>query len=254
MPQPELRWLIASYDPVSLFSLRMTNTSSKGGKTLVVPTPYVVKMELIDACFRAEDGERAEVLARRVFGIVKMKRVRFLPPPHCVVQNTFVKALDADREGGLPFKQTIVYREFAAFAGGPLLIALETSGLSGEESAVIGNLFWHINSLGKRGSFWQCVDVTHQSSELVGYSAPLQGEGIANPELLGMTQLLDDFGEELCAAKDGFERISTFGSGSITLGKHRVLVTTALPYYRRSSSKRFTWYERTTPGETGHTT
>ena len=42
----------------------------------------------------------------------------------------------------------------------------------------------------------------------------------------------------------GFDRISTYGSGSMTLGKHRILDLTAIPYRRRSAGRRFTWYQR----------
>lgn len=146
-------WLIAQFEPVCLFSLRMTNTTSKGGKTLLVPTPYSVKMALIDACFRSEDSTIAKVTAQRTFDLVKGRRIRFLPPPHCVVQNTFVKALDAERDGNLPFKQTIVYREFVYFAGGPLKIAVDSSAWVLEEVGLIERLFWHINSLGKEEVF-----------------------------------------------------------------------------------------------------
>ena len=245
MTVQEHLWVVADYDPVSLFSLRMSNTTSKGGKTLVVPTPYAVKMALIDACFRVEDGESAGSTARSVFELLKRRRIRFLPPRHGVVQNTFVKVLDAERDGDLPFKQTIVYREFAAFSGGPLSIAVDAGGMTEGGRALLRTLFWHINSLGKRGSFLQCLAVREIYGELpVGYSATLQGGELVRPERYGMLQMLDDFGEDLCKAKDGFDRISTYGEGTITLGKHRVLATTALPYHVRSASKRHTWYER----------
>ena len=245
MVEHEKSWLVTAFEPVCLFSLRMTNTTSKGGKTLLVPTPYSVKMALIDACFRAEDGNDAETSARHVFDLVKQRRVRFQPPPECVVQNTFVKVLDAERDGDLPFKQTIVYREFAAFSGGPLEIAIETGGLSDHDVRTLERLFWHINSLGKRGSFWQCVGVRPLGEPLPpGYTAALQGEELSHPEKYGLIQLLDDFGDALCKAKDGFERISTYGEGTMNLGKHRVLITTALPYATRSAGKRFTWYQR----------
>jgi len=59
-----------------------------------------------------------------------------------------------------------------------------------------------------------------------------------------MSQALDDFGEALCEANDGFERVSTYGSGSVRLGEHRMLTITEMPYRRRSASRHFTWYER----------
>ncbi len=245
MSVEEQVWLVAEYEPVSLFSLRMSNTTSKGGKTLVVPTPYAVKMALIDACFRAYDGEEAQRTARSVFDALKGRRIRFRPPPHCVVQNTFVKALDAERDGDLPFKQTIVYREFAAFSGGTLAVAVEVGGMSEADCALVEKLFRHINSIGKRGSFWQCVGAGRTSGPIPdGYTAALHGGELNRPELYGMVQVLDDFGEELVKAKDGFERISTYGEGKVTLGKHRVLATTAVPYRVENASKRHTWYRR----------
>lgn len=47
-------------------------------------------------------------------------------------------------------------------------------------------------------------------------------------------------------AKDGFNRVSTYGGGKIELNKHRILTLTAVPYKRRAAGQSFTWYERTT--------
>jgi hypothetical protein len=46
------RWLIAEYQPTALFSLKISSATSSVGKTLVVPTPYSIKMALVDAAFR----------------------------------------------------------------------------------------------------------------------------------------------------------------------------------------------------------
>jgi hypothetical protein len=245
MPTQQQSWLVVSYDPVAPFSLRMSRTTSKGGKTLVVPTPYAVKMALIDACFRLETDAGAEETARQIFDAVKARPVCFRPPPHCVVQNTFVKVLDADRDSDLPFKQTIAYREFALFSGGPLEVAIEVAGLDSEQRQLIALLFWHINSIGKRGSFWQCVGVETITGPLPnGFTVSLAGGQTIQPKSFAMVQHLDDFGDDLCKAKDGFDRISTYGGGAVTFGKHRVLVSSAIPYRRRGAAKRFTWYER----------
>src|SRR5580704_7554673 len=144
-------WLVAAYNPVTMFSLRMTHATSKGGKTLVVPTPYSVKMALLDACFRRYSTADALAWANRVMGWLIRRAVRVRPPRHCVVNNTFVKVLDWSREpvDGL-FKNTIVYREFAFFGGDDLLIAIEAAGLTEEDQSVLEQLVAHINSLGKR--------------------------------------------------------------------------------------------------------
>ena len=64
-----------------------------------------------------------------------------------------------------------------------------------------------------------------------------------------LTHALDDFGPALCASKDAFDRVSTYGAGTIKLGEHRVLLATAIPYIRKTSSRHFTWYERSAGGK-----
>ncbi len=240
------RWLIAAYRPVTLFSLRMTHATSKGGKTLVVPTPYSVKMALLDACFRCFGSAEALDSAHKVFDWIKGREIQVRPPKHCVVNNTFIKVLDWSREPvDGPFKSTIVYREFAFFSGDDLLLAIDAAGLSEEDQSVLAQLFAHINTLGKRGGFWQFIGSERVEGTLpFGFTVPRPTatfEQIAN---YGLTQALDDFGEALCAASNGFERVSTYGSGTVRLGEQRVLTATAIPYRRRTASRHFTRYER----------
>lgn len=239
-------WLIAAYRPVTLFSLRMTHATSKGGKTLVTPTPYAIKMALLDACFRRFSATEATAKAHAVFDLLKGREVRLRPPKHCVVNNTFVKALDWSREPvDGPFRNTIVYREFAFFAGDDLLVAVGATGLSAEDRSVLVDLFAHINSLGKRGGFWQFVGSEGIQGALpFGFTVPHLDASPKQVATYGMTQALDDFGEALYEKDDGFERVSTYGSGSVRLGEHRVLTITEMPYRRRSASRHFTWYER----------
>jgi hypothetical protein len=230
-----------------MFSLRMTHATSKGGKTLVVPTPYSLKMALLDACFRRFPAGEAAAWAPRVFDWLKGRDIRVRPPEHCVVNNTFVKVLDWSREEtDGPFRNTIVYREFAFFQGGDMLVALASQGLSEHERRTIEELLAHINSLGKRGSFWQFTGTRTIEGDLpYGFTVPRTEASLSQTASYAMTLALDDFGDALCSANDGFDRVSTYGSGTIRLGEHRVLTTTAVPYHRRSASRHFTWYQRT---------
>lgn len=214
----------------------------------MVPTPYAIKMALVDASFRVFGSDQKVQKAKNVFDVVKWREVRVRPPKHCVVQNTFVKILDREREGDLPFKQTIAYREFAFFSddeAGGLSIALAVGGLSQTEEADLGLLFAHINSLGKRGSFVQFLGTAMSEGELpIGFTVPLGEPVWRGVNSYGMVQALDDFGEALCMADDGFDRVSTYGKGTVKLGEHRILTPTAIPYRRRSAARSFTWYER----------
>ncbi len=239
------KWLILKYYPVSLFTLRMTHATSKGGKTLLVPTPYAFKMTLLDSCFRIFDSTIAEDKAKQVFDCIKEMEIRFSPPENCVVQNTFIKIRQEEREAPKGhFRPTIVYREFCFFNGGELKVALGVNGLSTDAVFLLLKLGRHINCLGKRGSFWQYIGDEYYDGDLSdGFTCPSDETSISTGHLKWSHEL-DDFGEALCKAKNGFERVSTYGKGTVKLGEHRVLVRTLIPYTFVSSSRQFTRYKK----------
>lgn len=239
------KWLILSYLPVSLFSLRMTHATSKGGKTLLVPTPYAFKMTLIDACFRGFDENNAEIKARQVFDLIKGCEIRFSPPAGCIVQNTFIKIRQEERDAPKGFYvPTIAYREFCFYTDAELKVAIGINGLSGDAVSLIRRVGSHINCIGKRGSFWQYIkDSICKGNLPEGYTLPQPEERLLTGKFQWV-QYLDDFGEVLCKAKDGFDRISTYGSGTVKLGEHRILVKTVIPYSFVQSSKHFTQYKK----------
>lgn len=240
-------WLILSYLPVSLFSLRMTHATSKGGKTLLVPTPYAFKMTLIDACFRVFGVNEAETKAREVFHLIKGCEIKFSPPLICIVQNTFIKIRQEERDAPKGFYvPTIAYREFCFYSKGMLNVALSLKGFSEDEIAMVIQLSRHINCIGKRGSFWQYAgDLIHSGSLSEEFTFPReQKDNQISTDKFQWVQHLDDFGDALCKAKDGFDRISTYGSGKIELGKHRILKETVIPYSFVKSSKYFTQYKK----------
>lgn len=239
------KWLILKYLPVSLFSLRMTHATNKGGKTLLVATPYAFKMTMIDACFRVFDGNEAEKKARAVFDIIKNRVIRFNPPSDCIVQNTFIKIRQEERDAPRGFYvPTIAYREFCFYGNGELRVALDINGLLEEKTSIISRLGSHVNCIGKRGSFWQFTGSEIYAGELSREYTEPQEETNKVISDFKWVQYLDEFGDALCKAKDGFDRINTYSDGEIKLGKHRVLVRTILPYKFKRSSKHFTHYEK----------
>lgn len=239
VPEAPPRWLVLTYEPVSLFSLRSTYSMSKGGKSLLLPTPYAVKMALIDAVFRYASLD----VAKAMFDRIKGRRIRFQPPSECVVQNTFVKIRQEERgaDSG-QYVPTIAYRELVFFAG-TLGIAMEASSWSDEELASVIEAAMHVNYFGKRGSFFQFTGSTVIGELPAGYSiADGQPAATMAIGLYGVTQYLDDFGPDLCKDKDGFERISTYHDKDTKHGKHRVLVSTLVPYQRVEATRSFTRY------------
>jgi hypothetical protein len=123
-------------------------------------------------------------------------------------------------------------------------VAIGVNGLSQVSVSLLKLIGSHINCIGKRGSFWQYIGETFHKGDLsLGYTCPQENEQLADSSFQWV-QHLDDFGDALCKAKDGFNRISTYGEGKIELGKHRVLVRTRLPYKFKQSSRYFTQYEK----------
>lgn len=51
-------WVSAEYEATALFTLKPALATSSGGKTLLVPTPYSIKMALLDVACRLE-GSRS---------------------------------------------------------------------------------------------------------------------------------------------------------------------------------------------------
>ena len=240
------RWLSVDFLPTTLFSLRLTHAISKGGKTNLIPTPYSVKMALIDACFRFDPHSGPLDHAHQIFDLIKRREVRVRPPDHCVVQNTFVRVLDSARDGDLPFKRTIAYREFVQHQG-TLTLALAVAGCTPEQEQSLLQLFAHVNYLGKRGGFLQFLEARFVDGDLpAGFTAPITGLEALSP---GIVRPMDDFGEALCAARDGFDRISTYGSRPLNLSEHRVLIPTLIPCLQVQAARGFTWYRSASRGK-----
>ena len=76
------------YLPVTLFSLKPAEATSTGGKTLLVVTPYAVKMALLDAAIRTQGVSAGEQL----FPALRDLSVALAPPENMVVIKTFGKS------------------------------------------------------------------------------------------------------------------------------------------------------------------
>ena len=82
-------WHVATFLPVGLFSLRPYNATTSGGKTLLVPSPFAVKMALLDVLFREQGRAAAEAQWRALRDLEVAVRL----PARLVVNHTFVKVL-----------------------------------------------------------------------------------------------------------------------------------------------------------------
>lgn len=241
-----MQWLIARYQPTSLFSLKHGDATSTGGKSLLVPTPFAIRMALLDAAIRTE-GIAA---GPRAFEQIKSLRLAIRPPAYAAVTSTFVKILKPERDAearGREMQQTIAFREYVHLAGE---LALAFGGPPNALAAVEPWLR-QVNYFGKRGSFYQLLafpKLAHtEDEEPPGGFIELRGPDLMRARSLGafplgILQRLDDWGEVLTFTKANI--YSREGDAKIRVGYERLRMDIVLPYTLVTSGRGFTLYRR----------
>jgi hypothetical protein len=231
-------WLIIEYQPTALFSLKPAWATSSGGKSLLVPTPYAIKMALLDAACRTSGVKAAE----KAWVWLRDLAVALRPPRRVVVTNTFVKILKPRRNPAAPGEpdagplgKTIAFREYV-YCADPIGIAL---GRGSAEWASLESWLLQINYLGKRGGFVQVVGLPLQAEALPPEYTPVDGDPNRGFLAAGIIQQLDD-----CAPDMTFEEANIYSGKRVQMGKDRLLRHVVLPYRLVRSSRSFSYYER----------
>lgn len=239
-------WVLAEYEPTTLFSLRAATATTSGGKSLLVPTPFAVKTALLDAAIRTQ-GVAA---GRNLFPGLRDLAVAVRVPAQIVVNSTFTKILrknelknvpPAEKPAAIarargqqhwPFQKTIAYREYVHY-GGSLTFAF-----SELPEAILIPLLLQVNYLGKRGGFVQLRSLPQVVAELPEDYTHLT-HSVSGAFPLGVLQLVDDYGPNIT-----FEQVNIYSSKSMALGRDRVLHHVILPLQMTRSSRSFALYER----------
>lgn len=232
-------WVIATYEATTLFSLKPANATSSGGRTLLVPTPYAIKMAIIDVVCRTEGVH----LADDAMAWLRSAQVAIKPPKRIVVNNTFMKVLRPRRNPAKPgtqdagyFQRTIAYREYAQF-GDEFAVALAVE--DDEQALALSRWLMGVNYLGKRGGFIQVQALPTVVNELEASFIIIDGTVPDTFALDSFMTQLDDTGDDL-----SFEKANIYSKKRIRLGKERVLKHVVLPYRLRQSSRGYSYYER----------
>jgi hypothetical protein len=229
------QWLVGRYAPVSLFCLKVSSATSSVGTTLVVPTPYAIKMALVDTAFRVgwSEAECAALLEALVSISVRFS------PPEALVTHTFCKIRQEPktRTPEQPYISNVAYREFA-YHGGDWLWAFGP----GPEQSVrrrIASLLPYVRYVGKRGSFVQHLETISLEPLPSGFTIPLAAIGAAHlPDRCHVVPL-DDFGPEA-----SLEVLSSYSDAKPRRDRHRVFVPTVIPLARARVGPGFTEYRR----------
>lgn len=239
-------WIVARYLPVSFFSLKPAGATSSGGKTLLIPTPYAIKMALLTSIIRS----RGLVEGERLFPLLRDLAL-FLEPPETILvlksfskirrelkdKNNAEKAQKARERKEYPLQPTIAYREYVKYQG-PLRLACQIAEES-ELREMLPTALMQINYLGKRGGFFQIMERPEEESKLPeGNFIALTESGLQPFSPLGTLQMLDDCGPGLTFAK-----ANIYDDAKIVLHKDRILRHIVLPYEHIRSSRNYSWYQ-----------
>ena len=225
-------WLKASYQPTTLFSLRPSWATSSGGKSLLLPSPYALKMAVLDVALRVGGHTRGEA----AWPWIRDMQIGVRLPRQIVVTNLFAKILRLRRNPAPPgsadagpFQKTIGYREYV-YHPAPIHLAF---GAPEAQAAQLSEWLAQINYWGKRGGFVQLLAEPEQAEDAADFLL-LTAEQKAFPAL-GLAQMLDD-----CSPK------MTFAHADIYNKKKPARVTRhiVLPYRPVRSSRSDSQYER----------
>jgi len=235
--EPEA-WLVAEYEPTALFSLKASFATSSVGKTLVVATPYAVKMAFVDAAFRAKlsDADCAD-LVRALANV----DVRIAPPEAAVVTHTFVKVRQESREGDplRPYIPSIAYRE-VVHQRGPWRWAFGVGSGADGLSGRLELLAPFVTYIGKRGSFVQFRRLVRVTSLGPEFTQPVQNQAAWTLPPRGVHIVtLDDFGPEA-----DMETLSSFTAKTPTRDRHRRFIETIVPIGLVNTGPGFSEYRR----------
>ena len=240
-------WIVARYLPVAPFSLKPAAATSSGGKTLLAPTPYAIKMALLDVAIRTKGIEQGE----RIFPFLRDLSVAVALPDDLVVIKGFSKiqrplkdkgdeqkASEAQARGHWPMQPTIAYREYVYYRDAFQLAFTSQDGTMLEQE--LAQLLLGINYFGKRGGFVQILERPYLTEGLPeGQFFELTPDGLRSFHTGGTLQVLDD-----CDRSLTFQRANIYSDERITYGKERIPRHVVFPYQLTRSSKSYSWYRR----------
>lgn len=233
-------WTLAHYSQVTPFSLKASRATSSGGKTLLCPTPFALKMGVLDVAIRVLGVVQAEQL----WPLIRDIQIQIYLPEYLTVLHTFSRIVRQRRDGraddygtGIdkPFDSTIAYREYVYYSSG-FTVALQT-GTGDDLPTILTGLLVQLNYLGKRGGFIQFLQLDQEPNLPPDYIALTRTQDSFS--LKGIVQMLDD-----CGTAMTFAQADIYTPKRITIGKERVFRHIVLPYAETRSSFGFSLYER----------
>lgn len=208
------------YKPTALFSLRDSNSTSSGAKSLFLPSPYAIKMAFLNQAISlgGEDFYKNTMH----FDILRDATISYHIKGNFCVNNCFIK-IQKQRDND-PFKPTVSYREYL-FIDNDLEIIFDVQN---EDDVVFLKKHLHrINYFGKSGCFFQFVKYNDNPSN------PNVNIFDINKITGGVLQEYDEFDKTL-----KFDNVNSYSNSKTKRNK----IIFVLPLSTISSSKSYTIY------------
>ncbi len=214
------------FQSTSLFSLKDSNSTNSGAKSLFLPSPYAIKMALLNQAitldgidFESGKGEN------QLFNFVRDADIGYFVKGNYCVNNCFVKILKPSRSRPGQVQETVSFREYI-HTNEPIEIIFTVQ--SEQQKLFLQKYLHKINYFGKRGCFFQFMEYKERPNK--------PNVNVYSGDFLhtGVLQEYDDFNE-----KFSFEHVNNYGGKNSVKREKRILV---LPLHHTSASKSFTSY------------
>lgn len=216
----------ALFQPTTFFSLKDSNSTNSGAKSLFLPSPYAIRMAILNQAITL-DGIDFEKAGKKNewFKMVRDVTIEYHIQGNYCVNNCFVKILKPSRSRPGEVQETVSFREYIHVSD-PIEIIFTVQTES--QKSFLQQYLHKINYFGKRGCFVQFLRYNDQPN------LPNVHEFSGNLLQTGILQEYDDFNDKLT-----FDHVNSFGGKASVKREKRILV---IPLQRQRSSKSYTLY------------
>ena len=209
------------YQPTNLFSLKESNSTNSGAKSLLIPSPYSIKMALFNQAITIDGKETFVERESKEFAFIKDSKIEYRVSGSFCVNNCFV-TIQSLRDGAYRGKPS--FREYI-YLSDNIEIIFDVKSV--EARQYLQKYLHRINYFGKRGCFFQFVEYRDNPGE------PNVKEFDVSDFSPGILQEFDDV-----SPKANFKNVDNFDVTSAKRDK-KILV---IPVRNMNSSKSYTHF------------
>lgn len=216
----------AVFQSTSLFSLKDSNSTNSGAKSLFLPSPYAIRMAILNQAITLDGVDFETGKGKNEwFKMIRDADISYFVKGSYCVNNCFVKILKPSRSRPGEVQETVSFREYIHI-NEPIEIVFAVK--DEKQKGFLQSYLHKINYFGKRGCFFQFMEYKELPNK--------PNVKYLNDDILsgGLIQEYDDF-----ISKFAFEDVNNYGGKSSVKRGKQIMV---LPLQRKNSSKSYTNY------------